>query len=274
MSTVETTAVRAVTDEEVESFFQNGWARLPEMISADSAARLLDRAKGILGEDATIDRATGRASEYTSIQAFERVSREDEVFKSLATSPGIGRAAARMLGRDSAIRLLIDTLAVKLPISKVSHRGQPTELHQDYTRQQPFDRCSLNFWFALDHVSAEQGPVRFHSGSHAMGQLGNLHTPGLVEGWQSRLDRFPLSDKTPMAPGDATVHLSTTVHGAPANTGDAPRWGYIVVCFPADALYTNLPTHYTDGLGLVAYQPLEHPNFPVIYDPQTWSSDD
>jgi hypothetical protein len=48
-----------------------------------------------------------------------------------------------------------------------------------------------------------------------------------------------------------------------------PRWGYIINCFPADAPYVPYPSKHTEGFEneLTPGQPLDHPRFPVVYDP-------
>ena len=54
-------------------------------------------------------------------------------------------------------------------------------------------------------------------------------------------------------------------HGADANTGEKPRWGYIVAYFPADTLYNGAPNHNFDGLGLTPNTTIRHERFPIIY---------
>ena len=55
-----------------------------------------------------------------------------------------------------------------------------------------------------------------------------------------------------------------TVHAAPANSTELPRWAYTNSLFPADTLFTGAQQRRTDGLGLAINGPLEHPRFPAL----------
>lgn len=268
--------VRGVTDEEVEAFFEQGWVFLPELISRDVAGRLLgvaERLMGVSGDANTVRPEDGDTSWWRN---YSYPRRDDPLFEAVATSSQLGHNLARLFGRDSSIRLLdLDALGVKQPSSKGEH-AEPTAFHQDQNAA-PFDLLAITVWIALDEVTPDQGSLQFYTGSHKLGPLGDQ--PGVprtspsgkdvpsiaLESWP-RLMQCELSKPHHHLPGDATMHLSYTVHGAGANTTDRPRWSYITPYFPGDALYTNLPTPY-DELGLEPLQPVNHPKFPEIYSP-------
>jgi hypothetical protein len=92
-----------------------------------------------------------------------------------------------------------------------------------------------------------------------------------MEDWP-RLQELPLSEPLTYHPGDATAHLTFAVHGAPQNLSDRPRWAYICAYLPADAPMLGIPSVFTDDFvvkgELEAGRPLDHPSFPVVYDPE------
>ena len=61
--------------------------------------------------------------------------------------------------------------------------------------------------------------------------------------------------------------MNGTIHGTDPNLGDRPRWSWAGVLVPGDARYTGAKSEYVDGLGLEPYDQLDHPKFPIIYDP-------
>jgi ectoine hydroxylase-related dioxygenase (phytanoyl-CoA dioxygenase family) len=81
---------------------------------------------------------------------------------------------------------------------------------------------------------------------------------------QPWLRRLKLSPPLDLGEGDATVHHTLTVHGAPENRTDRRRLSVAASYFDADALYTGAEFAYTDGLGLKVDAPLDHPRFPEI----------
>jgi Phytanoyl-CoA dioxygenase (PhyH) len=259
--------IREVTDEEVSFFWRNGWAFLPGLISQEVSAELLARSKKLMGE-------RGDANELRPVLDQEselfntryRPDLDDDVFLSVRTDPQMGRSAARLLGKDMKIRSLNNFVAVKLPADlQTDKKGKgPTVYHQDHGAM-PYRGESLVFWIALDEVTPEMGAMRFYNGSH---QLNWLAGDPLT--WP-RLNEFPLSEPVRYQPGDATVHGTMVVHGAPENRTDRSRWSYIVNYFPDDAVYTGLAGRATVGADdvLVAGEPFpEHPYYPTVYVPE------
>jgi hypothetical protein len=193
-------------------------------------------------------------------------SREDEVLRAFVLAEQMGRNAARMLGRDSSIRLLVDSLAVRQPTPGARAQA-PANFQQGEAWN--VDRPPLGVYVALDEITPEMGPMWFMSGTHVLGSLGyGIQTPERRESWE-RLRRYEARRPDGLAAGDATVHLSTVLFGSPENAGTAGRWMYVIGYVPGDALYTGSPNVRTDGLGLEPFQPIDHPNFPVVYAPSS-----
>jgi hypothetical protein len=258
--------VREVTPEEIEFFQDHGWVKLPALVASDVAADLLARAKRILGENAD-DREleATRHRDFAGFHDYYMVSEVDDLFRAVKLTPQLGRNAALLFGRDAATRSLIDLLAVKLPTSRIGQprTGQganPTDWHQDHGST-PIRGNALAFWLALDEVTPEMGSMQFYERSKNLG-----HLAGSPLSWPT-LQALPLSPPLHLEPGDATAHLALCVHGAPENTTERPRWGWICNFFPADAMYTGAPSPNLRGAVMTPGEPLDHPSFPVVYDP-------
>lgn len=261
-------AVRSVTDEEVDFFFENGWVKLPHLVDAESAAALLDGAKSLLGQDGTApSEAADTGGGLSWFRTYTDVGKADENFRRLATSPELGRNVARLFGRSSSIRLMQDSLMVKLPAGGA--QGAATDFHQDTAQHMFFEANSVNLWLALDEVTPEMGSMQFYSRSHKLGNLGNLLQPGMWDAWAPHIDRFcSRTEPVHYQPGDATIHANFTIHGTGENLGERPRWAWGAMLLPGDARYTGAQSYYTDGLGLEPFGGLDNPKFPVIYEPE------
>lgn len=261
--------VRPVTQEEVAFFFENGWVKLPRLINSGAAAELLRRAKGMFGEDgrAGLEPISGKAVVKVNPQAWFRtevsISEKDEAFRQLALSQDLGRNAALLSGRDMAIRLTLNTLTCKLPAN--TERGEGTDFHQD--THLPFEGNTITIWIALDEVTSDMGAMQFYSGSHKLGNLGDLLNAETLESWGPRLAQScTMTEPIALQPGDATVHTNLTLHGTGPNLTNRPRWSYIGLHLPADTRYTGGDSFYTNGLGLKPWSVIDHPNFPLIYE--------
>jgi hypothetical protein len=259
--------VRPITEDEVRFFWDNGWVFLPGLIAPELASELLGRAKNLMGD-------MGDANELRPVMDQEselfntryRPDLEDDVYRTLRTNPTLGRNAARMLGRDMAVRSLTNFIAVKLPHDlDTDKKGKgPTVYHQDHGAM-PHRAESLVYWIALDEVTPEMGSMRFHSGSHTLNWLAGdpLQWP--------RLKEFPQSEPLVYKPGDATVHGTMVVHGAPENKTDRSRWSYICNFFPAHAAFTGQKGRHTIGAdeALEEGKPFpDHPYYPLVYTPE------
>lgn len=259
-------AMRAVSEEEIAFLFDHGWVKLPRLIDQATATALLGRAQRLLGDDGR----RGIENEAKATESYETWFRSvpdgggDELFQALRTSEELGRNAARMLCRDSSIRMMMNSVMAKLPNDRA--KGSSTYFHQDTPGHMYLEANFLTTWIALDHVTAEMGAMQFYAGSHKLGNLGQFKD--LWQDWGPLLERTTsLTDPVCLAPGDATVHLNGTIHGTGPNLGTRPRWSWAGVTVPGDARYTGAKNGYLDGLGLEPYGMIEHPKFPVIYRP-------
>jgi hypothetical protein len=270
--------MREVTDEEGVFFRQNGWVKLEGLIDPALAGDMLEQVRDLMlganGDqppdltDLPID-PSERTFDFNQWRDWHFPARDNHVepLRSLVFSRDIGRNTSRLLGREVGVNYHADLLAVKMP---AGHEASlPTTWHQDWINF-PFDRVGfLTFWIALDDISAEQGAMRFLSGSHHEGPLGRRYfgdASDVVEYHPDLLERYEMSPPLVLRPGDATVHTGLVVHGAPENSTDRPRWALVTSYHPADTCYTGAPHHiFTQSLGLEIGQPIRHPLFPTIY---------
>lgn len=261
-------AIRTVTDAEVDFLFEHGWVKVPSLIMRGMAKNLLRRAIAEFGEDgrAGLDEIAALKS-YQSWFRSRQDPMDDPAFRALAHSPDLGRNAARLLGRNSSIRLIVSSLTAKL--AGGHQRGQPTDFHQDISGHTYLEGNFLTVWIALDEITPDMGPMRFYDGSHKLGNLGQIVQPEIWEGWAPLVGKTcTLTDPIDYEPGDATFHMATTIHGTGLNLGSRPRWSWAGVLVPADARYTGAANYLTDGLGLTPEGMVDHPKFPIIYSPE------
>ncbi|MGI5163481.1 phytanoyl-CoA dioxygenase family protein [Spirillospora sp. CA-253888] len=256
--------VRTVTDDEIAHFRARGWARLPALVGADFVADLRERALERLGE-----RRRGFRNSFVD-QAFGQdrdIARHDDAFAALALSPTLAHNVTRLLVGVDAVRLQVTNLLVKEPAGDDGHGA--TVFHQDFPWM-PMDRASmLTVWLALDDVPADMGALRFYERSHLYGPLGRSFVREDDDALSQHpwLETLELSEPADLAPGDATVHHSLVIHGAPANRRDRPRLSFTATYFDAGTLYTGAPYGQTDELGLTVNRPFDHPLFPVVPAP-------
>jgi Phytanoyl-CoA dioxygenase (PhyH) len=267
--------VRDITDSEIAHYKEKGWVKLDQLISADAAGDLLTRAKGFMGDKGdTHEPRPGRDKVNTTTwNDYHDVADDDQLFGALGYSKKVGHLAQRLMDRDVPVRIYTNTLAVKLGTKQNTVRpGTGTSpWHQDFPSL-PFDRVGfLTFWIALDEVTAEMGAMRFYSGSQRLGSLGHVgwfDGKELVDVYPNLEANFPLSPPLHYRPGDATVHHSLVVHGAPRNETDRPRWPFIASYFPADTKFNGglAPVaHRGDAKVLTPGQPFDSPKFRQVF---------
>jgi hypothetical protein len=276
--------VRDISNAEVDFYRDNGWARLRNLISPDTAAALLEQAQAVMGPEGRdhqarsgIDPVLEWSSQY-HYPAFEGMP----PYKELGMSEDIARAAQRLMGRNIGVRFYRDMIACRPPAATRAAGSEPTPAHQDYPSR-IFDRVGyVNFWIALDEVTPERGSIQFLSGSHKEGPLGwdgkdrpKEEQLQLLDVYPELLERHPWSEPLHMMPGDATCHHMLTVHRAAANATDKPRWSYITMYLPEDVRYVGNPAvgnlivgnpfHVTgDRVGVTPGDTFDHPHFPLL----------
>lgn len=253
-------SARAATEAEVSFFRSNGWVHLPALLDPTTTERIRGRADEVL-------RLNRRAGEFGDIaernfRPFPGEDRRSDFSTHVVQSAVMGINCARFLGVPR-VRLLADGYLLKMPEQGGVHDG--TLYHQDFPGN-PVDRSSfLTVWIALHGMEASQGAMRFYNRSHRLGVFGQVFADGIdLRERCPDLREADLSPPLNLLAGDATVHHSLTVHGAPPNRSDSPRWAYNILYMDSDARYTASPGLFPEGVVLPPFARFEHSAFPLL----------
>jgi hypothetical protein len=226
--------VRAVTDQEVAQFEEQGWVMLNGLISAELATEMLEVAR----RHATlVGDARWRIEGELALAGVEP-------YRSFAFGREMERNAQRLCNR---VRLSGNQVPLRFHHERAMSKepgALGTPYHQDATEEGSDRIGQVNLWLALDEVTPEMGAMRFITGAHREGPLGmawesDQEVDGLLRMYPRLLEIHPLSPPLHYRPGDATAHQGYTPHGGPPNTTDRPRWSYIWGYIPADTRYIN-----------------------------------
>ena len=182
----------------------------------------------------------------------------------------VGQNAKALMDRATGVgvRYFSDFFAPKLPAGKKTRNAGngATSFHQDFITFAVDRSGGMTFWMPLEAYGPEAGTMSFVSGSHRSGVLGNYRNYDLGDA----LDTFPelrklkMSDPINYALGDITVHSHLTVHGAGLNLMDKPRWAYLVLIQPVDAVWNGAPPEAFDTTGMQPYGKFSDERFPVL----------
>jgi hypothetical protein len=253
-------SARAATESEVAFFRLNGWVHLPALLNPLATQHLRDRADEALRRDLRV----GDFGEIVdrNFRPFPGEDRTGDFSLNVVQSAVMADNCARFLCVPR-IRLLADGYLLKMSEQSGVHDG--TLYHQDFPGN-PVDRSSfLTVWIALHDMAADQGVMRFYNRSHRLGVFGQVFADGIdLRERCADLDEADLSPPLDLRAGDATVHHSLTVHGAPPNRTDRPRWAYNILYMDATARYTASPGLFPAGVVLAPLAPFEHAAFPLL----------
>jgi hypothetical protein len=257
--------IRELTEAELASFRENGWALLKGLLDPELASALFERAMPMTGEP-------GLAGDFG---IDPQPSKMDDLFHAVVFSKRMGRNALRvirtMLPTDvSSVRYWTDNIFLKMPEGTGVADGV-TEYHQDFHIGPHIveDRIGkANFWVALHDCPPERSTLRFFSGSHKLGVLGPKKDPdgrSIVDVYPKLPEWCPLSPPLHLQPGDATIHHSLTVHGAPANSTDQQRCVFEFVYIHPDARHNGVVNDLTEANAPVELLPGKLFNKPIVY---------
>lgn len=255
---------RTVTADEVAHYKQHGWVKLQRFIHPDMIALLLANARKSMGEDG--DSTLGISQSYFTVGYSGGLT--NAPMRSLIER--IGQASKVLMDRHNGtgVRYFSDFFAPKLPSAKKSKNAGNgvTSFHQDFITFAVDRSGGMTFWIPLEAYGPEAGTMSFVNGSHRYGVLGNYRNYEKGDA----LDTFPelrelgISEPVTYGLGDITVHSHLTVHGAGLNLMDKPRWAYLVLTQPADAVWNGSPPEAFDTTGMQPYTPFDPERFPIL----------
>jgi len=135
--------------------------------------------------------------------------------------------AARLMGVERA-RLYHDQALFK------EAGGGITPWHQDQHYWPLATDKTVTMWMTLADITADMGTLRFASGSHVAGYLGDIPISDESEAQlKAFVERkgFTLEQAAEMKAGAATFHSGWTLHSAPPNFSDRMRPAMTVIYF-------------------------------------------
>jgi ectoine hydroxylase-related dioxygenase (phytanoyl-CoA dioxygenase family) len=175
---------------------------------------------------------------------------KDEAVRRFVLARRFAKIAADLLA-VKGVRIYHDQALLKEP------GGGITPWHQDQ-HYWPLDTDNIvTMWMPLVDVSPEMGTMRFASGSHLGGYLGDMPIGDdserkFEEYIQSR--GYRIAAGVAMKAGDATFHYGWTLHGAPANATDRPREVMTVIWY-ADGARVTEPDNFNRRRDLERWMP-------------------
>ncbi|MEM7041969.1 MAG: phytanoyl-CoA dioxygenase family protein [Pseudomonadota bacterium] len=210
----------------------------------------------------------GTARFFQDLCNWQRI---DE-FRDFVMNSDAGAAAAALM-RSKTGRFFHDHVLVKEPGTSIV-----TPWHQDQPYYCTDGEQSVSFWIPLDPVP-EATSLECVAGSH---HWGRIHKPKRFNGADlyENDDRIEMPDidaerdryrilRWALAPGDAVAFDFRIVHGAPANTGQSNRRrAFSARWVGDDAVFVDRQGKGSppfDHLTLQSGEPLDGPDFPVVY---------
>jgi ectoine hydroxylase-related dioxygenase (phytanoyl-CoA dioxygenase family) len=219
-----------VTDKNVAEFAEQGFIRLPDVLSAETIAAYEPEITAKVIERNTMHLPLAERTTYG--KAFLQVSNlweYSEIVQEFVLSRRLAQIAADLLGVEG-VRLYHDQALYK------EAGGGITPWHADqYYWPLDTDRvCTV--WVPLQETPAEMGPLAFATGSHRFEFGRDL---AISDESEAQLQRalseqdFPLST-TPYALGEVSYHLGWTFHRADPNYSPIPRRVMTIIYMDAD----------------------------------------
>ncbi len=248
-----------LTEEQVHSYQQNGHILLRQVASAEEVAAYRPIITGAAERYNTEKRSLQDRDTYGKafLQIMNLWTRDEAVWR-FVLARRFGEIAAELLGVDG-VRLYHDQALFK------ESGGGMTPWHQDQ-HYWPLDTDkTITLWMPLVDAEAEMGTMRFASGSHSVGYLGDLP---ISDESQDTINRFieekgyPISNCGAMKAGDATFHSGWMLHGAPGNASDTLREVMTIIYF-ADGAQVGHADNANRQNDLRTWLPGLHPGDPA-----------
>ena len=264
--------IRALTKDEIATFREKGWVHAPALISPVLASDILDRARGLMGDQASVTSGAGGgdpqfAHYHQILRNYLGSWKVEPLLRDVSHSTELARVASQLL-HDRPIRFFNDEVLVKPPIEE---GGKATPWHQDLPHA-PFERTAMiNIWISLIDLPEDGGAMSFLDGSHRCGPLGRtlLDKDDVVEQNPWLLQDHAIAPPPAMKAGDATLHGDMTVHSGPVYAGPHWRWAYLVNVVDASVRYAGGPSYGEQIEGLAPNDPFPDDRFPILYpEPQ------
>jgi hypothetical protein len=222
---------------QVAAFQRDGHLLLPSVASAEEISAY--RPVILSARDRYGAEATPLAERDTYGRAFLKGMNlwpKDEGVRRFVLARRFGRIAAELLG-VRGVRIYHDQALLKEP------GGGITPWHQDQHYFPLATNNTITMWMPLTDAEPEMGIMRFASGSHREGYLGDMPISDDSEARFETFVRergFRITPSAPMRAGDATFHYGWTLHGAPPNTTQKTREVMTIIWYEDGARVSTL----------------------------------
>ena len=212
---------RALTREQRESYFSNGYLAVESLFGPDEVARIravvdefVERSRGESRSGTIFDLAPGHCAPAPRIRRLKRPHEQHELFWEVATGV-LADVAADLVGPD-----------VVFHHSKLNFKWNDghdeVAWHQDIQFYPHTNYSPLTIGLLLQDTALDDGAVGFLPGSHAGPLFDQYNDKGQWTGCLNPCDVEKLDVESAVyveAPaGSITVHNCRTVHGSPSST--------------------------------------------------------
>lgn len=157
-------------------------------------------------------------------------------------APRFAKVAAELMGVRAA-RIYHDQALFK------EAGGGITPMHQDQHYWPLGSAKATTMWMPLVPITRALGSMRFASGSHSLGYLGDSgisDESGLALEQLVAKHGFKVETYGAMEPGDATFHDGWMLHGAPANPSTSMREVMTIIYIDGDARVSDIAPYQQD----------------------------
>ncbi len=253
---VQTTA-ETLTPAQIASYRENGFIKIPGIISPEEAAFYYEEGLRIAKGNSKVREGAGVYRKVLNQKV--NVWLESPVMKALTLHPNVAAVATALAGVP--LRLWHDHVLAKNP-----HNGAATEWHQD----QPYWPHANSFqpisaWIALCDVPAIKGSMSFIPGQHHRTDLPTQ----ILSDARSLFNLAPDLEyepkiTLPLRAGDCTFHHGRTPHSANANDTDEFRVAHVIIYMDRTTTYTGKGHVVTKEQGFEPGSILEGPLFPEV----------
>ena len=218
----------ALSEEQIAAYQQDGHILLEEVLPAAFIPPYFDAIVQTVDERNTETRRLQDRDTYgmaflqtTNLWEFNDTVKEYVMAKRFA---GI---AAQLMGAER-VRLYHDQALFKEP------GGGITPWHQDQHYWPLATSQTITMWMTLTDIHAQMGTLRFASGSHQAGYLGDIPISDESEAQFRQFvasKGYTLQQADFMPAGSATFHSGWTLHSAPPNVSAQMRPAMTVIYF-------------------------------------------
>lgn len=226
-----------LTDEQIHNYQQNGHILLPGVAGADEVAAYREHLGRIVENHRhTVAPLDQRDTYGKAFLQIGNLWQKDPAAAKFVLAKRFAKIAADLMGVDG-VRLYHDQALYK------EGGGGHTPWHQDQFYWPLDTNNTITMWMPLVDADEQMGTMRFASGSHMLGYLGELPISDASEEHFNRFvaeQGFTRTEGPAMTAGDATFHCGWTLHSAPGNNTDRMREVMTIIYF-ADGTKVSTP---------------------------------